>query len=164
MMRRLVVALVATLCLARAAQAHAQQLALPPLPPPEPPAYGGIPAYGGSEDLESYYESGQILRGFGIPLTLAGVGLFAASIYFFEHSNPCWFYCESWQDNGNFERAFWSLIGSFASVGVGIPLWAVGQHRINKAERLGYQPGLVLLPYVAPAPSGAVAGLTVGRF
>src|SRR5262249_45291218 len=112
-------------------------------------------------DLHERYHTGVIMRDIGVPMILIGVGLLGTSIYLFSKATPLClsFYADTCPpDNGYARLGAVTLLGSFAHLGVGIPLWAVGQHRINQSQSWGF------VPYAAPVEHGGVAGVTIVGF
>jgi hypothetical protein len=159
----------------------------PPAPPPPPgaagPVYygqGGVPQYGygyapapmpnpyGISPGELYARGGS-LRNIGMPLTIASIVLFAVGIGLLvkgsesaSHYDCTGFGCSSNTD----QYIAWglvSMLGSIVGLGVGIPLWAVGSYRMNRAIKMGFQP-LYAQPFVAPTHNGAVAGMRLLTF
>jgi hypothetical protein len=107
---------------------------------------------------ESRSHRGEIMRGVGIAVTAAGVALLASSVYLISKSNFnlhfCYEPCPDYPpDNGYLGYGLLTALGALVHLGVGIPLWAVGQHYMNYP-----------LPYVTAVQGGAIAGVTLVGF
>jgi len=117
-------------------------------------------------NLAAYHRSGKNMRDFGLPFTVVGTGLAIVGIFEIATAG----------DTGDLHlfgpprtpaqqaaydqkvRGIYLLLGSAGCFGLGLPFLAIGQHRMAKAERLGY------VPYVAPTQGGVVMGLRVVTF
>jgi hypothetical protein len=115
------------------------------------------------------YERGQSLRSVGLPLTLLGIGLFVLSVGLLWKAVDVESTCDLNSDcNGSAGKwvvgGVLAMLGSVAGLGVGIPLWAVGASRMNRAVRMGFVPTYAQ-PFVGPTPNGGlVAGLRLATF
>ncbi|HEY3354472.1 MAG TPA: hypothetical protein VGQ83_14570 [Polyangia bacterium] len=156
----------------------------PPLEaaPPAPPVvvlpaagyqYGG--AYGGMPPAV-LYARGQSLRSIGMPLTFAGIGLFVLSIALLWKAvdlGTCSYYdttlgrsTRGCNDSAAVNYAVggvFAMLGSLTGIGVGIPLWAVGSHRMNKAIQMGHVPTYAA-PLLTPTHGGLIGGLRLKTF
>jgi hypothetical protein len=111
------------------------------------------------------------MREVGIAMTSVGAVLLPLSFYFaFRHGLfACGFYgdgCTGQQGadiNRDRKIAIGSLIGGALTLGAGIPLWAIGIHRVRQAQRMGYTP-VAVTPFVGPTTGGVVAGVTLTSF
>jgi hypothetical protein len=115
------------------------------------------------------YARGQSLRSVGLPLTLIGIALFAVSIGLLvkatqEASCGQGGACNSDAGARYAIGGVFAMLGGVAGLGVGIPLWAVGASRMNRAVQMGFVPTYARA-YVAPTPGGGlVAGLRLTVF
>ncbi|HEY3359818.1 MAG TPA: hypothetical protein VGQ83_41595 [Polyangia bacterium] len=167
-----------------------QDVPAPPPPPPAPAApagYGAAPpvvvlapgqyAYipGGVPQVPPHilWQQGAAMRSTGRFLTLGSIALFAIGVGLIVNAaNQCHARWDGamYSDGCPDEHGGWiaggalSIVGSMIGLGVGIPFWAVGAHRMNRAERMGYVPAYAAAPYVAPTSGGLVAGLRVTQF
>jgi hypothetical protein len=122
-------------------------------------------------DLATQYERGRTLRSVGLPMAAAGAALVAVGIYFGfrDGLHPCGILdneCSATQRadvDSDRQVALYTLLGGVATMGVGIPLWAVGFHRMRDAERMGFQ-AISLTPVLRPTPGGVVAGVQLVTF
>jgi hypothetical protein len=158
----------------------------PPAPPAMPPAvgpdgmpifYGPGPGYGYAAVPNPYgippaelYARGSSLRNVGMPLTIASIVLFAVGIgLLVKAADTAGTLCTS--DFGRCHNdsdtyLAWGLVsflGSFVGLGVGIPLWAVGSYRMNRAVKMGFMPTYAQ-PFVTPTHNGAIAGMRLLTF
>jgi hypothetical protein len=165
-----------------AAPAQAPAELAPPEPTAPPPAAviltpGAVQLqYGGIQVPPAVlYARGQSLRSVGMPLTFVGIGLFVAMIALFVKAVDEGTCAGTWDGTSYVHNCNDSLaadyvvggalalLGSLVSLGVGIPLWAIGSSRMNKAVRMGYQPAYAA-PFLSPTPGGLVAGLRIKSF
>jgi hypothetical protein len=118
--------------------------------------------------LADLYSSGNRLRRIGMPLTLASTALLAIGIGLLVKGKGLGLHCDGssrscHDDSGTFAGGLFAVVASTVGVGVGIPLWAVGSHRMKQATRLGVVPTYAR-PYLSPTQGGLVAGFRVGTF
>jgi len=122
-------------------------------------------------DLTAKYDSGKTLRSFGMPLTAAGSALIVVGVYYGLKNglHPCGILDNECTDD---QRAavdtdrrlsLFTLLGGLATLGAGIPLWAVGVHRMRDAQRMGFQP-VSVAPLVKPTNGGLIAGIELTTF
>jgi hypothetical protein len=97
----------------------------------------------------------EAMRNSGMVLTLVGSGVLTTAIVFFARSKYCGFLFASKDDDCN--RGFGFLIGSLPLLGIGIPFWAVGQHRLNQYPQRAEL-------FITPVEGGAVAGVRLINF
>ena len=131
-------------------------------PAPVPNPYGLSPG--------ELYARGGSLRNVGMPLTIASIVLFAVGIgLLVKGADVAGSYCDSTYGscrNDSDQYLAWglvSLLGSMVGLGVGIPLWAVGSYRMNRAIKMGFRP-VYGQPFVAPTHNGAIAGMRLLTF
>jgi hypothetical protein len=103
-----------------------------------------------------------------MPITIAGIVLFAVGIGLLVKSVDDAGRCAlgDYSCDNSASYLAWGLVsflGSVVGLGVGIPLWAVGSSRVNRAYRMGFRPAYAQ-PYVAPTHNGAVAGMRLVTF
>ena len=99
---------------------------------------------------------GEAMRTGGIVLTIVGAGLFATSVYLFSQAGPgC--YPLAARGDTNCATGMLVLLPALGSLGGGIAMWAVGQHRINQDARRAQL-------FITPVEGGAVAGMRLVDF
>ena len=109
------------------------------------------------EPNERLYRSGRTLRIVGIVLTITGIAVAVIGVV------PLIMAANDRNPEANW---YWGGISMGCAVpflGSGIPLWAVGAARMNRAAQQGYVP-VAGGPFVSPTPGGLVAGLRVVTF
>ncbi len=146
-------------------------------PPPPGSAVVVVPAgyYGAQPPSDPMlaarlYESGASMRSTGKALTFIGIGLNVLGIVLYVAGVERAIGCAVGETSscdigaGYLWGAVLSFLGGTASLGVGIPFWAVGASRMNRALRMGYTPAYVM-PFVGPTHGGGmVAGLRLFAF
>jgi hypothetical protein len=139
-----------------------------------PPPPWASPAEHADAEAARLYGRGRTLRAVGIPLTVVGTigvagglalvlmgekGACVTPIYRGIHDglDAC--------DDGSALRGVGliTLLASLPMALAGGTLWALGDARIDRANRLAYRP-LTVRPVLAPVAGGAVAGLEVTAF
>jgi hypothetical protein len=158
----------------------------PPAPPPGPTTTGGVVVYGPGYAVGvgtgyapapnpygispgELYARGASLRNVGMPLTVAAIVFFAIGIGLIVKgaeeatcaTDDIDYNCSDM--NRYLAWGVVSMLGSVVGLGVGIPLWAVGSYRMNRAVKMGFMPTFAQ-PYLSPTHNGATAGLRLALF
>jgi len=102
----------------------------------------------------------EAMRNSGVVLTILGSGMFGAAISFFARSHACpgpFFDFFAPRPDEDCSIGYGLLLGSFPLLGLGIPFWAVGQHRINRYPQRAQL-------FITPVTGGAAAGVRLINF
>jgi hypothetical protein len=101
---------------------------------------------------------GEEMRTWGAILTVTGAVLLGTTVFFFSRSNSCGGWGISFAPiDDDCKVGYVTLFPTLAALGVGIPLWAIGQHRMNQEAHRATL-------YLIPVDGGAVAGVRLVSF
>lgn len=145
-------------------------------PPPGAAPAGPVPAVAFQVNttppeqlkLHLQLERGRTMRTIGIVLVVVGIAAALGAVLSFasirdrcpQSEDGCW---DNLTNLGPMFAGVITTAIAIGGLGAGIPLWVIGSHRVDKAQRALARQAAVF-PYVAPTPGGLVAGLRAFSF